>query len=146
MIYVDTNIFLYAPDNESTYFATCKLFLSRCIKEKIEITTSVETFQEVIHYLRNREMSREAIQICHNIFKIIPLPLSIDATIMMTFLKLVNKYGDIKTLQSRDLLHVAVGIENKIDTIITYDKAMSKIEEIKTLTPEQFLTAHPPQL
>ncbi|MFS8159035.1 MAG: type II toxin-antitoxin system VapC family toxin [Candidatus Roizmanbacteria bacterium] len=143
MIYIDTNIFLYAADKESQYFADCTTFLSSCIKENIDITTSAETIQEIVHYLKNRNTIKDAPHICNTILKIIPTPLALDISVLEVFIKMVSEYGDNRKIQSRDLLYVATCIENDIGTIVTYDKAFSQIKEIKAQTPKQFLSLMP---
>ena len=53
------------------------------------------------------------------------------------YLKKVESYHNVK---SRDLVHLSVCLENKLNTIITYDKEFRIFKEIKALRPEDIFS------
>ena len=50
------------------------------------------------------------------------------------------KYAEMyKGVESRDLIHLSVCMENKLNTIITYDKKFKSFRGVKVLRPEEVL-------
>lgn len=135
-VYLDANIFIYLSTKNSSFHNVCVNFIDYCKKNKIQIVTSAETFQEIIYYSQNIKKLPEGLETAENIKQISDEILSIDIIVIETYLKLVKIH---KTAQSRDSLHVATCLQNKLDLIITYDKDFKKFKEIKVQTPEEFL-------
>jgi len=134
--YLDTNIFLYLSDKKSLFYKSCSKFLQLCQEKRILTATSTETIQEIIYYSQNTKQLEKGLKIANNVADLINHLLSVDAQTIKIYLNLIKKYKNIK---SRDIIHTAVCIENNISLIISYDKELKKIEEIKTKTPKEFL-------
>ena len=60
----------------------------------------------------------------------------LDRKTVENYLTIVNKY---RNRESRDFIHLATCINQKIGTIITYDHGFKKFKEIKVFTPQEFL-------
>ncbi len=146
MIYLDTNVFMYAADKTSRYYAVCDRLTGMAAHNKIKIVTSAETIQEVIYLFQNRGDLEKGLEMSSYIAEIINEILPVDGSVLQQYLSTIGKHLRQEKISSRDFLHVATCIVYKIDMIITYDADFKKFKEIKTLTPEQFLIAHPPQL
>jgi hypothetical protein len=57
MIFVDTNVFMYAVGGPHPLRAECRRFLLRCQAEGTPLATSAEVLQELLHYyLRSNRM------------------------------------------------------------------------------------------
>ncbi|MBI2315182.1 type II toxin-antitoxin system VapC family toxin [Candidatus Daviesbacteria bacterium] len=132
-LYLDTNIFLYLSDKSSPYYLSCFKFIKFCKKEKILLLTSTETIQEIIHYSKNVKQVKEGLEAAKQTLQLLSGLLPIDQSIIEIYLKYVSIY---KNASSRDLIHLAVCLENKINKIVTFDKDFKKFKEITLLQPQ----------
>ncbi|MCL5676103.1 MAG: type II toxin-antitoxin system VapC family toxin [Patescibacteria group bacterium] len=137
MLYLDANIFVYAAQKNSEYKSSCLDFLKSVKAGLFSATTSCETPQEIIHFAWRLKEIKKGVKICEELLNIIPGPLEINFEALKIYLDLAKKYP--KTVESRDLLHLAVCLENNIDIIVTYDRHFKKFKEIKSFTPEEML-------
>lgn len=135
--YLDTNIFIYLADKSSLFNKSCVKLIKYFQKHNIRINTSTETFQEIIHYSKNTKQLESGIILAEKVLNLIDGIYSIDKETINIYLEFVKKYRSIK---SRDIIHLSVCVENKINTIITLDKEFKQFKEIKTLTPEEFFS------
>ncbi len=135
-VYLDTNFFIYLSDKSSVFYSECVQLLKYCEENQIIVITSSETIQEIIHLAINTKRLPEGLKIAHKALQISDSLLPINKNTIEIYLKKASIYRNI---QSRDLIHLAVCLENKIDRIITFDQGFRKFKEIKTLTPAQFL-------
>lgn len=136
MIYLDTNIFLYASDKESINFKSCEKLLKGVALGDIEATTSGETIQEIMHYFRSLKKDQTGLQISRGLLKLIPEPLESYNAVIYQFLNFFPKYSKP---QSRDLFHLAVCVVNDIGLICTYDGQYQKFAEVKAVKPDELL-------
>lgn len=133
-IYLDTNFYIYSSDKNNQFYEECYRFIKYSIHNRITLTTSVETFQEIIHFSRNRREPHRGLDIAKHALELTDSILPITRETIGVFLEKANVY--IK-MTSRDILHLAVCLENNIDQIVTYDKEFKNFKEIKTLLPEE---------
>lgn len=136
LCYIDTNIFIYTSDPSSPYYKDCLSLFEAAADKKIFITTSTESIQEIMHVHSRLKEIDKGFALTDAVFMQIPDILAIDLPIIKTLIGLFKKY---KTAQSRDLLHVATCVENKIRYLITIDRGFDTFSEIKAMTPAQFL-------
>lgn len=138
-VYLDTNIFFYLTDIQSSFYQRCKRFIKYCRDNNIFVVTAVETFQEIIHHAQGTKQLKKGIKIAEESLRLANQILIIDEAAINDFLQLVKKYP---TVPSRDILHLAVGLRNRVDLIITYDKHFKKFKEIQAMTPTEFLARY----
>ena len=136
MIYIDANIFFYASDDKSQYFADCQKFLKTLIDGYTTSTTSVETIQEIMHYYRSIKREHDGLEVCRLLLTIIPEPLAVDLNTIKKFLELFNLYPKP---ESRDLLHLAACVIYGIKTIVTYDQEFKNFSEVRATTPDELI-------
>jgi len=133
--YIDTNIFIYSTNSSDPHHLDCKRILEKIALGKIKALTSVETFQEIVHYSQKNKVLTRALIFCQR-FTITDLsivPFTIE--ILQSYLALVRKYPSIN---SRDSLHVATCLANGGKLIVSTDKDFDKIKEIKRIDPKDF--------
>ncbi len=135
-VYIDTNVFIYLSDKKSSFYLVSSKLIEYLKKHNILIFTSVETIQEIIHFSQNTKQLSYGIKTSEKILETISQILEINQKIILNYIKLVKIY---KNIESRDILHLAVSLENKVDLIISHDKDFKKFKELKTLTPKEFL-------
>lgn len=135
-VYIEANVFIYLSDKKSPFYPTASILIKSLKENKIYILTSTETIQEIIHFSQNIKQVLIGLKTAKKIFEIADEILAVDQETVTIYLDLVKKHKNIK---SRDSLHVAVCIKNKIDGLISYDSDFKKFRQIKSLTPEEFL-------
>lgn len=133
-IYIDTNLFIYLSKPNSPFHRICVDLIRYCKANKILISTSAETIQEIIHYSKNIKQPSKGVLIARNTLKLINKLHSITETTINVYLDQAKIY---QTSGSRDLLHLAVCLEQSINTLITFDQDFKKFKEIKVLRPEE---------
>jgi len=138
-VYWDTNVFIYQSTPESPYFKECLDFVGCCQERKIFIETSVETIQEIVHVAQKQKLPHLGLQISKKAIQLTNKLYPVTEITIQKFLSLADEYPSIT---SRDLIHVAVCLENNISTIITYDKEFKTVEQIRSLTPKEFLNGN----
>jgi predicted nucleic acid-binding protein len=135
IIYLDTNIFIYSSDKSSKYFSECVDFIRYCQKNKIKLSTSTETFQEIIHLAKNTKQLEAGLKIARRVIKLVDDIYNINKDTIQIFLEETKKYPG---LESRDIIHLAVCIENKIDKIISFDRKFKSVKRVTVVTPADF--------
>lgn len=135
-LYIDTNFFLYLSDPSSPFYISCHKFIKYCNQEKVLISTSVETIQEIIHYTKNTKQLDHGLKTATKVLSLVNELLPINMSTIEIYLKYASVY---KSAGSRDLIHLATCLENKIDKIITFDKDFAKFKEIKTIQPQAII-------
>lgn len=131
--YLDTNFFLYLSNFSSPFYTSCQKLIKHCKKEKILLSTSTETIQEIIHYTKNTKQLDKGLKISKKVLKLVDEIFSIDKLVIDTYLKYTATY---KTSGSRDLIHLAVCTTNKVGKLVTFDKDFTKFKEIKVIIPD----------
>jgi len=138
MFYLDTNIFLYSIDKSSPHMSSCKKLLELAVKNDIQIATSVETIQEIIHFLKRTGKIEEGIMFSRNLMKIVHLLIPVDHEMLKAYLTLAEKYKN-EDIQSRDLMHLAACLQSRLSTAVTYDNGFKIFNEIKVKKPEDVI-------
>jgi len=132
--YIDANIFIYSTNPTDSRYSDCKTILEKIATSEIAALTSVETFEEIIHYGQKNKVLEHTIYLCEKLLTtdlaVVPFP----KDLLFPFLKIVKKYLKLK-IDSRDLIHVISALENGTDTIISADRDFDKISEIKRIDP-----------
>lgn len=135
-VYIDTNIFLYISNENSSFYSESIQLIKYLGKNNLLILTSTETIQEIVYVALKTRKLGYGLKTIEKVFEIIDELLSVNKKTVNYYLNLVAKHP---ASDSRDSLHVATCIENKIPIIITYDHGFKKFKEIKSLTPKEFL-------
>ncbi len=134
-VFIDTNIPIYAAGKEHPLKSSCLDILYSIARDKMQAYTDTEVFQEILYryYYINQ---------CETGFKIFDL----FATIMQGSV-LPVRHNDIMQarllaedetackLSPRDLVHLAVMLNNDIRHIVTTDQGFKAIPGIKVIEP-----------
>ena len=119
MIFVDSNIFIYAVGRPHPLKAEAQSFFIESSKKGKRLVTSAEVLQELLHvYLPvgRLETLDAAIQLAtQGVDQVFP----IDSATVLHARNLVNQHPG---LTARDLLHLAVCHQNKVKELKTFDR------------------------
>ena len=122
MIFVDSNVFIYAVGRSHPLRTEAQNFFVGCRKNGTRLITSAEVLQELLHvYLPVRRMETldAALELATlGIDQIIP----VDQDALLHARHLVDRFPG---LSARDLLHLAVCRTNKIKELKTFDLNLS---------------------
>lgn len=135
-VYIDTNVFIYLSDKKSPFYLLSSKLIKHLKKQKILVFTSVETIQEIIHFSQNTKQLTYGIKTAEKTLETVDQILEINQKTILNYIKLVKIY---KNVESRDILHLTVSLENNVNLMISYDKDFKKFKELKALTPKEFL-------
>lgn len=121
MIFVDTNVFMYAVGREHQLREPARALLSQAVRERRALATSAEVLQELLHaYLPvGRVQTLDA-----------ALRLAVDvATVWPVEQQDVLDARGLRerrpALSARDLLHLAVCARNGARQVYTFDRSLA---------------------
>lgn len=121
MIFVDSNVFIYAVGRPHPLRAEAQNFFIECREKGTRLITSAEVLQELLHvYLPAGRMETldAALELAsHGIDQII----HVDQNTVLYARNLVDSFPG---LTARDLLHLAVCQKNKIKELKTFDRKL----------------------
>lgn len=133
MIFVDSNIPMYAAGVSSEQKKCCLSFLKKIQNGCVEAASSAEVLQEILHRYRAIKRLKEGIEV-YEAFRSLPLVwLNIIPEDADHAKELLQNYSQIS---SRDALHLAVMYRSGIKKIVTYDRGFLGISDITVYLPE----------
>ncbi len=128
MIYLDTNIFVYAAINNGILGEECRKLLLEIAENKIQAYTSIITWDEVVHAIWKKEGKEKAVE-AGKIFLTLP---NIDFIIVNN--NIISKAQEIiekNNIKPRDAIHAASALTKGINEILSDDPDFDKIKELK---------------
>lgn len=136
--FIDANIPMYSNGRPDPYKMPCTRILNMIADDEIYGISSVEVFQEILHRYRSIQMDEKGIQIANDfartLHEVLPVYLE-DVQIAMALME------THRGIPMRDLIHVAVMLNNGIHTIISADKHFDLFPEIHRIDPMEFRIA-----
>ena len=140
MIYVDTNIFIYAIENHPEYGNACKKILLGIESEKLEATASMLVLIEILNVLSKinkvlKKSGKKELDVKKNIEAIISLPIT---WIEINFF-IIKKAADYKyQIMPADYIHLATMESNSVAEIISADTEFDKVKSIHRIDPLKY--------
>lgn len=122
MIFVDTNVFMYAVGRPHPLRAEARAFFLEQTASGEPLVTSAEVLQELLHAyvpVGRLDTLDAALTLARSRTAAV---WSVDAEDVDLARTLVDRYGG---LGARDLLHRACCLRRKVDRIRTFDRALS---------------------
>lgn len=135
MVFIDSNIFMYAVGKNATHKTICQSLLSKVFTQEIKAATNVEVLQEILYRFNAIHKSQLGFDLFDHIlasFETI-LPVTLDD------MKEAKKIQQTTSIKPRDAIHAATMKNAGIKTILTYDRDFDKIHWIKRRTPVDYL-------
>ncbi len=124
MIFVDTNVFIYAVGRPHPLRDPAREFFANCVRERAQLYTSAEVLQELIHaYIpagRIQALDAALALVSHANVEVWPLEKADVA--------LARQLHDLHpSLQARDLCHLASCRRRGVQEIKTFDKTLANV-------------------
>ena len=132
MILIDTNIIMYAAGAPHPNKQPSVRLLERIASGEIEATINTETLQEILHRYRAIKRWNDGRQVYDLARQIFPVVISVTAEHLDSARKLLDAYSG---LMARDALHAALLIDEKFESIYSYDRDFDKIAGVRRVQP-----------
>jgi predicted nucleic acid-binding protein len=129
---IDSNVPMYAAGQEHLYRVPCQRVLEKILAGQLHAATSVEVHQEILHRYLSLGQPSKAREVSEDFQYLVPNVLPVTVEEIARARDLSIKYPD---LPSRDLIHLAVMLNNGISTIVSADRHFDGLSEIKRLDP-----------
>lgn len=140
MNYLDTNIIIYAIENDEKYGKSCKKILTDIQKNNLKACCSIIVLVEVINVLVKinkilKKENKEELNIRKNIDSILSLPI-VWFDLNFFVIKKASEY-DYK-ISGVDYIHISTMELNSIKKVLSADAELDKIETIKRIDPLKY--------
>ena len=127
MIYLDSNVFIYATVNTAEVGEKARSLLQRIQQGEERAETSALTFDEVFWVVKKLNFE-SAFEACMALLNFPNLEIvSVDKELTISALQIIKKYR----LAPRDAIHAATAIATKAEIIVSTDVHFDKIKELK---------------
>ena len=140
MMYVDTNVIIYAVANDAKYGAACKRILLDLETGKLKACASVLILVETINVLTKinkllNSAGKAELDIRKNIDAILSLPIIwFDLNFLVIKRAAEYKYK----VSGVDYVHIASMELNSVSELISGDKELDKVSAIKRVDPLKY--------
>jgi uncharacterized protein len=134
-IFIDTNIPMYAAGKEHHLKDGCVKILNAAASGELEAYTDSEVFQEILYryyHISQIDMGFQVFDHFSTIMSGNVLPVTHRD---VNQARLLAESEPAAGLSPRDLIHLAVMLNNGIDTIATTDQAFTRVDAIKVYAP-----------
>ena|SRR3989338_8208966 len=140
MIYLDTNVIIYAIENHPKYGKKCKDILEDIESEKLKAGCSVLVLVEIINVLTKlnkvlKEQKERALDIRKNVDAVLSLPI-MWLDVNFAVIKKASEYN--YNISGADYTHIATMELNSIRKIISADADFDKAEFIDRIDPLEY--------
>ena len=136
MIYIDSNVFIFAAIDRGTAGDEAGELLDLLRKDVLSACTSALTFDELLWIVRKEKGIEESVLACKSVMDIRGLKtVRADKNTVLVALDFIKNYN----LKPRDALHMATMKLENINEIISNDSDFDKVKTIKRYTIKNLL-------
>lgn len=136
MIFLDSNVFMYAAGVSHPHKAPSAELLRRVAAGKVEATTNTEVFQEILHRYRAIGRWDDGCRVFVLARRIVPVVEPVTMDILDDSFRLLGLYP---SLMARDGLHAATCLRLGATRMCSYDVDFDVIAGLRRVTPDQAL-------
>lgn len=136
MIFLDSNLFMYAAGTPHAHKAAAAELLRRVAVGEVEATISAEVLQEILHRYRAIGRWADGRRVFLLARKIVPAVEPLTAAILDASIRLLDRYPG---LMARDGLHAATCLALGGIRLCSYDADFDAVTEITRVTPDRVL-------
>ena len=131
---IDTNVIIYAVGRPHPYKEPCAGILRAASTDADAYAIDAEVLQELLHVYTMRAERRQALQVFDRSLTLFPNPLPIRRSEMVRARDLMEQHAH---LSSRDALHAAVVMTNRLEGIVTTDRGFRAIQGLQVFDPTE---------
>jgi predicted nucleic acid-binding protein len=128
VLYIDSNVFVYAALNTEELGDRARLLLSRVQQGKEQAVTSALAFDELVWAVKKHRSIEDAVSAGEAFLNFPNLKLVVvNGDLLVSALNLIKKYR----LDPRDAIHAATAVMEKAKTLVSTDSHFDRIKELK---------------
>lgn len=131
---LDTNVFMYAVGSEHPYKEASTRVLSMANDRDLYANTDIEVLQEILHNFQARRKISVGLALAEKVIDAFPSPFAITLRTIQIAAGILVEHPE---LQSRDAIHAAVVLENKLEGIISADRGLDVIAGLVRFDPKE---------
>jgi len=131
-VFLDTAIIMYAAGAQHPHKQPCADILSRVGAGELNAVISAEVIQELAHRFVHAGKSSRASELTRNALDLFAPVIPITQSVVARLPGLIDRY---RALEARDLIHVATCLEERIEVIVSPDRAFDAVHELKRIDP-----------
>lgn len=140
MIYLDTNVLVYAIENHPKYGKTCKKILEDIENDRLKVSASVLVLVELINVLVKlnkilEKQRRRTLSIRENIEAVLSLPIT---WIDLEFLVIEKASEYTFDINGVDYIHLASMELNSITEILSADRDLDTVKTLRRIDPMNY--------
>jgi uncharacterized protein len=127
MLYLDSNVFIYATINTAEPGEKARALLQKIQQGEEKAVTSALTFDEVFWAIKKHN-PEAAFQACHALLNFSNLEIApANRELVLSALQIIKEYN----VSPRDAIHATTALSEKADAIVSTDPHFDKIKELK---------------
>jgi len=135
LYFLDTSIIMYAVGKEHHYKESCVAIIEKIARQKLEVVTDSEVFQEILYRYSHIGQKEKGISVARDMLILIGNVIPVKREDVKLALEI---FADSKGIKSRDAIHAAIMLNNGFNEILSTDRHFEKIKGIKRKDPFQF--------
>lgn len=135
MIFLDTNIFMYAAGQKHPYKEPSIKLLELITMEEIQVAINVEVIQEILHRYTHIGKKSKGLKLARNILGLIDKIYGVEQIDTEEAIEILDMYN----ITSRDAVHAATCKNRGIGSICSYDEHFDEIDFLERKTPEDLI-------
>lgn len=136
MIFVDVNVLMYSAGSAHPLRKPCQRILDGVADGSIDAVTSAEVVQEIVHRYLAIGRAEGGLALAERTLDLFAPVLPITHALMRRVPGLAGRYPE---LSARDAIHVATCIHEGITEILSTDRDLDAVREIRRIPPEDFV-------
>jgi len=134
LAFLDVNVPMYAAGTDHPYRDACRWIMTEIAEERRDVAIDVEIIQEILHRYGALGRHAEAVTVSNDVIAIVPSVFAITLADVQAAVELFRQYAP-RGLQARDVLHLAVMLNNGLTDIISADGHFDLVPGIQRFDP-----------
>ncbi len=131
-VFLDTAVLMYAAGSDHRLKQPCAAILTSIAEGSLNAVISAEVIQEIAHRFMHVRQPGSAIQLITYALELFAPVAPVGQPVVARLPGLIGRYRE---LQARDLIHVATCLEERIEAIVSPDRAFDAVAELRRIDP-----------
>ena len=133
---LDVNVPMYAAGQAHPYKEACVLVMTEIAEGRLAVAIDTETIQEILYRYAALRRWETAVTLATNLLDLVPMVYPVLPADARLAIQLFEQYAS-QEIKARDLLHVAVMLNNHLSGILSADEHFDRIPGINRLDPQE---------
>lgn len=135
MIFLDTNVFMYAAGKDHPNKDPSIKLLELIAMDEIQVAVNVEVIQEILHRYTHIGEKSQGLNLAKHVIGLIDKIYGVEQIDTQEAIDILEK----SNVTSRDAIHAASCKNRGIEEICTYDKHFDELDFLERKTPEELI-------